>query len=238
MTKPPSDTSTKQARQQHYLKAMFGLNPMWQAPQVLALRRRALGIQPAVKQTTSKSTVELARIRENVKQRVRKIQNEFWSLPLDRLQSQIKAVHNQRVPEFVPTINRLKQTAACRGEFPTIAQAKVMDMGLFRAFKTAVVLPPAEAGYERERFLQSIRDGKRLKKVKKATKFIRTNYPMLYALEKDWFETILAMKKPASTTSTSQRSEFSIELPEIGWGTWILISFALRVLFRILAHSD
>ena len=112
-----------------------------------------------------------------------------------------------------------------------------MDNGLFHAFKTAIVLPPAEAGYQREKFIQTIANRKQLKSVKKAVKYIREDHELLYELERDWFETILALKRPSATTQAVRESTSSFELPDFGWGTYIVIAILIRILIRVMMNT-
>jgi hypothetical protein len=140
------------------------------------------------------------------------------------------------MPEFVPIVKRLHTAASCRGAFPQLAQDPAMDMPLFHAFKTAVVLPPADAGYEKERFLHSIRDAARLRRVRKAVALVRDEYEPLYDLEKDWFETLLKLKKPRRDPSRQRGA--SIELPTLSGGAIVVIIIALRVLFAVLRSMN
>lgn len=245
MTNPaPTDAKRKaQKRQVQYLQRMFAMHPMWQATQMLELRRKALGIKTVAKSANSaEDTAKLAELRARTKAKIKSIQKEFWKMPLDQLKRNLEKLPVQRVPEFQPVVTRLRTAAACRAQFPALTQSKSMDMDLFRAFKSAVVLPPAEAGYQREKFLQKIRDKKHLKQVQKAVKHIRSDHDVLYELEKDWFETILTLKKPGAARRVDrdsyQSTSSSFELPEMGWGTWIAIAFILRLVIRFMMMNN
>ena len=203
---------------------------------MLALRRKALGLKPAVKQTVVEDSNKLATLRKQVKTAIEKVQNEFWSLPIDQLKRKLEAIPVNKLPELRPIVSRLRTAASCRAQFPLLAQDGDMDMNLFRAFKSSVVLPPAEAGYHRERFLQSITDKKQLKSVKRSVASIRSNHPVLYEMEKDWFETIQNLKKPKVRSVSSGGGEYyeSDGGFEFGWGTWICVIILIRVFIRIL----
>ena len=114
-----------------------------------------------------------------------------------------------------------------------------MDKGLFRAFKSVVVVPAGEAGYAKEKFLQSIRDRKRLKQLKRAVRQLQQEYPELFALERDWFETMLSMKKPVGQASRPIRGEpsgASFEMPDLSWGTVFAGLILVRFLLRLFTH--
>lgn len=242
MTKPaPTKAEQQAARRKQYLMQFFAMHPMWQAQQMLELRNRALGLESAVQKknaSSSRSFAEMAQLRDRVREQIASVQQEFWSMPLDQLKRRLQGIPIKELPEFRPAVVRLRTTAAARGHFPSLAQSKSMDMKLFRAFKTAVVLPPAEAGFQREKFIQSIKDKKRLKKVRRAVEFIREENELLYNLEKDWFETILTMKLRKNTAAARQRSTFSFALPEFGWGTWFVVLTILRIVLRIMRMHD
>jgi hypothetical protein len=205
-------------RARRYLDQAFAMNPVWESARLLDLRRQTLGLSRHDNSQVAALAYEDAQLqREIVRRQVIAAQKEFWQLPIDQLQRSLSAIDVQDVPDFAPVVNRLKTAASCRGEFPKLAQLKGMDMGLFNAFKSSVVKPPADAARVKERFLQSIEDRKQLKQVQKAAKLIQREYPILYALEKDWFATLSKAKR---------RSSMSLEVDGAGVAEGVLGSVA------------
>lgn len=230
---------TADQRRRRYLSAVFALNPLWQSSQILHVRRSAFGLKPAegavapVREDTRQKSAA-------VRKRIKQLQQEFWTMGLEDLKRQLGEIAALGIPEFTPVVKRLLTVASCRGAFPQLAQEKSMDMPLFRAFKTAVVLPPTEAGYAKEQFLYSLRDAKRVKMVKRSVATLRDQRPLLYALERDWFETLLKLKKPRPrpVAAAAAVESSSFELAGVGWPVFFIGLFVLRVVLRLLADSD
>ncbi|MEZ6069417.1 MAG: hypothetical protein R3C10_03890 [Pirellulales bacterium] len=123
--------------------------------------------------------------------------------------------------------------------FAQMVQERRADLPLVRAFKSAVVAATGEAGFAKERFLQSIHQRSRLRNVQRAVRTIRDKYPTLYALERDWFETLLRMKKPAAAsvgdeTPATQRPFFDLQF---SWWWVFPTMFIVRMLLRIMTSE-
>ena len=161
-----------------------------------------------------------------------KYKTTFGTMPLDQLQRSLLEIDVKQMPELTPVVKRLRTAAACRGEFPKLAATKGMDMPLFNAFRKIVVLPPAEAGYIREQFIQSLADRARVRDVRRAIRIIGSQYSILYGLERDWFSTLEGLKKPRVIGESGDGGGF--ELPEISWFGWVLIFIALRAVLRLM----
>lgn len=219
-----------------YLKGAFAFNPMWQSKEVLDLRRKTFGLSRV---DGDDATEDVAARREKshaVRQHLRQLQNHFWTMPLDQLQRSLLNIDVQQMPELAPVVKRLRTAAACRGEFPKLASVRGMDMALFNAFRRIVVLPPAEAGYIREQFIQSLYNRARVKDVRRAIRVIKTDYSILYGLERDFFSTLENLKRPRAVGQASQGGG-GFELPEIGWFGWILIVIVIRVIVRLMMSA-
>ncbi len=185
-----------------YLRLAFQLNPMWQAEQLMDLRSRALRLPRLDKEqaVAGAGHDDMMALKIAARQQIQAIQSNFWKLPLDSLQQQLANIDVRRLPELAPVVERLRTTAACRAQFPPLSQESWMDPKLFNAFKTAVVLPPAEAGHIREFFLSRIGDKHQLKGLKKAAQMLEAKYPVLY----DW--NAIGFKRYRSTRFAMWRS--------------------------------
>lgn len=223
--------------QARYLKRALQLNPVWRAADVIELRSRALGLARLDRPQSEVDSVDVARLRQAAKEQIAHVQTNFWKIPLESLKRTLEFIDVQRLPELAPVVNRLRTAAACRGEFPRLSQAAWMDSALFEAFKTAVVLPPADAGAVRERFLNRIEDKRQLKRIKTAVSRIESEYPILFALERDWFHTLKNYKLHRAPVMDGA-SGASFEMPEIGWPAWIGIFILIRVILRFLIWSS
>ena len=235
-------SSGKPNRTQAYLQRTLSMNPIWEADHILSLRRKAFRIPMAVaeRKVATNSSDDQSR-REAMRRAVDKIQHEFWTLPLEELQRRIGAIDVKDAPDLSGVLQRLRTTAICRAEFPKLASSPGMHLPLFHAFKTAVVLPPNEAGYVREQFLRSIDDRKELKRIKKSIAVIQRDYSVLFALEKDWFKMIRDLKKPPRervVTEPSFSSWFDFEGFELGWPAVFVLGFFIRILLRLASSSE
>lgn len=236
MNDPPNTKTQKEPRATRYLKLVFSKNPMWESSQILEMRRKAFRLERAVAMPKPQSVAQSQMMREAMKRAVDTIQHQFWTMPQEELKRRVHAIDTQKAPHLTGAIKRLRTAASCRAEFPKLATASGMHLELFQAFKTAVVLPPQEAGYVREQFFRSIENRKELKNIKHAIGIIRKDYPVLYALERDWFKSILDTKKPLREVRASQPMFEDFDFSFIGilfsWPSWIIISIVIRILIR------
>jgi hypothetical protein len=230
-------TTTPESHQR-YLKHAFQLNPVWRAADVIDLRARAL---KKTRLDNNRSKEELANVgvlRQAAKAQIATLQREFWKLPLTDLKRQLESLDVRKLPELAPVVNRLRTAAACRGEFPRLMQESWMDAKLFEAFKTAVVLPPVDAGAVRERFLSRVTNKNQLKKLQAAVKKMATEFPVLYALEADWFQTIKGFKlQKVESEFAGVGGSADFDWSGMGWPVWLLIFIVIRVLIRVVSMS-
>ena len=219
-----------------YLRRMFQLNPMWQATEVIDLRSRALKIERLDRAHSNGDRMDVQALRQAAKRQVADLQAEFWKMPLGDLKRQLEAIDVRQLPDLAPVVGRLRTVASCRGEFPRLAQEDWMDLKLLNAFRAAAVLPPTEAGYAREAFLARVHDKKDLRRIQYAARKIQSEYPVLFALEHDWFKT-LSKHKLHRTSANDNGGGLSIGVPELGWPMWLLIVFIIRMLLRVLSMT-
>jgi hypothetical protein len=212
-----------------YFRRMLEMNPLYDPSGVLALRRKSLGLTAAVREEAF-SAAATGQQRAAVLEELDRLRREFWTLPLDQLQKSLESINVKRLPDLRPLVNRLRMVAACRGEFPRLASSMTGCLPLVHAFKSAVVLPPAEAGMHKEQFIRSVKDKRQVKQVKQAAQKIKSEFPLLYDLEKDWFETLMKLKARYATESAFSNAGGSIEWESLGPG----VVFAIIILLRFL----
>ncbi len=237
MNRPRPELSSNQ--QQDYLRDLLLLNPLYSAPDILDRRRKTFNLAAANAVDAAleiAQTSDIATKREQIKQRLRRLQQEFWSIPHDQLSAQLNAVNVRAFPEFQPLLTRLKVAASCRKEIQQLLVRKDTDNHLVTAFRSAMTLPPDAAAAARERFLQSVETVERFQKVRQTVKIIQAEYPLLFKLENDWFNYILSLKKPKSGLgSGGSRSGFSFEFLEGNeWLVWIGCFMLIRIIWAIV----
>ncbi len=92
------------------------------------------------------------------------------------------------------------------------------------------MLPPAEAALHKEEFIRKVRGRQQLKVVRRTVQLIERDHPLLYDLEKDWFET-LGKLKARRTKAQPVRSGTG----EVEWSYYSpLVVFGVIVMVRIL----
>ncbi len=234
-------TTTPDAHRR-YLSRAFELNPCWRSGDLIDLRSRALKLNRLDQQAATGADEKLAKLRRATKQRISRVQAEFWRLPLPELQQELAALDVRQLPELAAVARRLRTAAECRSEFPKLSQQPWMDRELFLAFKNAVALPAAEAGHARERFLVRLQSKRQLKRVKLAARKMQTEYPTLYALESDWLSTVDKyqwQRTPTENTHQSGSSGGGISLGsfEFSWPVWLVVLIVLRLLARLMSAS-
>ena len=221
------------SKERSYLQNALRLNPIFESAECLALRRALLGVERVDKVDVT-SREERNQQREALRRQIGMVQSEFWRLPLDQLQRSLSALDTRNCPEFAPVVNRLRTAAACRGEFPKLGQMAGMHAGLFNTFKSSVVLPPVDAARVKERFLRSIQDKKQLKEIRKASRLIQKTYPILYALERDWFGTIAKLKLYGSRIDYGQTGQGIVDnffdtVSQMPWYSWWILFTMLKI---------
>jgi hypothetical protein len=216
----------------HYFGQILQLNPLYDPAGVLALRRKTLGLPAAVREEAFQGAAT-SQQRATVMAALDRIRREFWTLSLSQLQTTLEAINVERLPELRPLVARLRTVAACRGEFPRLASSVTGALPLFHAFKSAVVLPPAEAARHKEEFIRKVRDRQQVKLVRRTVRSIEREHPMLYELEKDWFETLSKLKVRRSKASKAEG--VPSRTGDVEWSYFSpALAFAVIVMIRIL----
>lgn len=115
-----------------------------------------------------------------------------------------------------------------------------MVSSLFHAFKTAVVLPQSDAGFVRERFTGQIPTKKDLTAIRKAVEKIQQNYPTLYALERDFFETLRKLK--LTKRKSSEAFDLGFDSGDFqgsfGWIGVLFVFLIIRGLIMLVARMS
>jgi hypothetical protein len=218
-----------------YLRLVADLNPIWRSSELVDLRAQQFNI-PRMDRSKSfvDSTGDLQQLRDAYKEFLGRIQAQFWQMPQPMLLQQLASINTARLPELVPVLDRLKTVANCRSEFPKLAQEPWMVGPLFHTFKTAVVLPQAEAGIVRERFTGSIPSRKELGAIRNAVAKIEQSYPVLFALERNFFQTLLKLELNPHRPLAQQ---YESNWPRYVWISIVIGFLILRVLLVLFRTS-
>ena len=119
-----------------YLIRQLKMDPRASAARIIALRRSQLGIESA-SSSQSGQRLQTPQAVANARSAIETIRNQFWSLPLESLNSQLSEVDVRPYPELANVVEQLKQAAAIRADFPKLAQRLNGDLGLFHCVKAS-----------------------------------------------------------------------------------------------------
>ncbi|WP_404310631.1 hypothetical protein [Neorhodopirellula lusitana] len=178
-----------------YVREMLDFNPMWDAPQIMRRRREVWG-GTAVGQNVAGNTVTLsgaadAEADQLLRNRARKclevLQEKFYELPPEKLNQYIRALQNDRLPEYAAAAVRFQKAASVRDVLLT-SQVETGDAKFSYSLQQCMVRPAAEGGALREQFIEAIIAERRVKPACEAVKKFLSAHPKVYALERDWFD--------------------------------------------------
>ena len=221
-------SSASRERAKRYVTSMLAINPLWQSRQALELRHRVLRLPDvpggfssdnASQQDHGAKQAALQHGRQSIKD----LQDNFYTLAIEDLNHQLDAIDVSELPQLRPVVNRMRVVAANRGVIAQMFQDEKMDRPLLQAFRKSLVASPADAGYLKEQYIQSLTNKKKQAAAKRTAERVAQHYPELHRLEKDWFETL---QRPGSgkilTTSGFQ----------LGW-RFFLAFIVIRILIQI-----
>ena len=198
-----------------YLKRVLSLDPRVSAERIIASRAEVLGL--------SESVVSLRHVRTgataaNARAMINTVRRDFWTLPIDDLRSRLNAIDLAPYPELAVVVDRLKQAAEMRADFPRLAQALGGNSRLLDNLKRSITLPPRDLAGMKEAIMRALFRGEHTNEYKAAAKIIRIQFPNIYAFEQQWVDDILSARRPG----VGRFPSFSIRLPIPFWAWWII----------------
>ncbi|WP_233214783.1 hypothetical protein [Rhodopirellula bahusiensis] len=214
-----------------YLRSMLEINPVWQSGSALQLRRQTLKLSNHDRRqsgTDSDSVDDMMSKHQNrakARESVAHLQKQFFHLSDEELTMGLANLNADDVPELAPTIRRLKTAADERNSFVTMLADKKYDRELVIALGKSVVLPPSDAGYVREKFIQNLTTKNSRKRARETSLKIQKAYPNLFQLERDWLTTLQDRKASGPMSSGTSLLSFRV----LFFGT--LIAYQIAKLF-------
>lgn len=177
-----------------YLKRQLELDPRTSAARIIALRGRQLGLATATRKEAIQS-LQTPQAVAGARSALESIRSQFWTLPLDQLHQQLAEIDLRPYPELANVVEQLQQAATIRAEFPKLAQRLNGDLGLFHCVKQSVTMPPRDVAGMKESVMRSLLAGENVKSYKSSANIIKTEFPQIYALQREWFDDILTSRK-------------------------------------------
>ncbi|REJ88464.1 MAG: hypothetical protein DWQ34_04670 [Planctomycetota bacterium] len=212
-----------------YLARALTLNPLAQSDELMRLRGRWLGFSGPEATQTSSTVDDLQERREQAAGVIRVVRERFWTVELNALHRRLASLNLEAFPDLKYAVHRLQVTADHRRDFPALSQRPNFDPRLFAAMKKVLVAAPRDAAQVKQRFLQTLGDKHDRRRARKMVQLLRRDYPGLYRLEEDWFDSIVDYQPRKAAKEGSGESVFGgFSFDGYGWLIWILILVVLR----------
>ncbi len=219
VNRPPRDPAERALR---YVEAALKRNPATQAADILEIRDRFLGQRRAA--SSSENRVDMEELRESQMASIESIRAQFWTMDLKDVRLRLSELDSTPFPDLKLAVRRLRTVADHRHLFPSLVESSFLVPGLFKAFREALVSPPAEAAQLRQDATYRIRD---VKPVRQFAKTVRKTMPEVFELEGDWMNMLLRMK-PVKTVAESA-SSFSMSSSDIDYSWLIRIAIFIAI---------
>jgi len=225
-----------QAAATAYLKRALGMNPQFEGDAIIALRSRTLGL----KRPTAAASVDTRREqRRNKALRVLEtLREKCWTSSPEHLLKSLTKLDLDDLPDLQQAARRLETVARNRAKLPQLANHKHFDGDFFSCLKQVLAASPRETAVLREQVLASFRAGKLRKRGRRMIGLLKKELPELYALEVDWFESLMRQKKASSPDAIHNDSYSSGVIDDGGsipfWVWWMITIIAVKaILFAV-----
>lgn len=176
-----------------YLRTVLMRNPLTEAKDIVYRREVALGIRKrneADAAEAQQSDQERLAQRNQIKERLDRIRDEFWTTSPDELFAAISAIDVARFPELKLAHDRISHMVSIHGQFEAIHGLKGKCMNFWNTLRRVLISPPSQAGQVKTRYLQRFRHSDDFVRAQKTARMIRKRHPLIYNLETDWIDEI------------------------------------------------
>ena len=218
-------------RSMRYLAAALPLNPVIESGRLIALRAKYLRIEqptPATKQAEYDALLEQ---RQKMSVHLEALRKNFWKSDIGKIRKSLQSLELDRFPDLRIARDRLRTLAEHRPEFARLAEQGIDDPDFFRSLRLILVAAPRKAATERDDLFESIRSAERLRRIRKMIRSIRKRMPDIYALEADWLESILRMRKRRLSGGSGFSLDF--DLGGLGCFFWIIVIIVARIAIQL-----
>lgn len=229
-----------------YLQQVLAMNPVWQADEILSHRRTTFALpcnapdNPAHRKADQEHSIGAgdrvtAAQYDQLRNRLVQVQRSFFQMTEQQLDQFFQEVPETKYPEFAATLQRLKATRSQRSVLEQLYEQPDLDKELIKTLGLTLVQPRSQAGYFRERYIQSLRNRSATKRAKKTAIEIRDKHPQLFEMQSDWLTTILNQKRH-SGHGFGNPSQGELSLKNGGIILFLVI-FAVVKILAILARN-
>ena len=185
-----------------YVREMLELNPVSQSAQIIR-RRRELWRPNEKPRNAAAQVVDprtAARLRDRGKQCLNALQQNFYSLPAQKIEQYLQFMEQDQLPEFAVHVAKFRKVLRYRKALVQLDR-EMPDKKFAYSLLHGLVKPAAEAGALHEQFIESVRHERRSKTATKMISEFVQRYPALYELEKDWIDAILNLRSRSPASS-------------------------------------
>lgn len=184
-----------------YLQSVFALNPLEHADEIARRRRERRGLP--VRQVAAAELVHEAR--EWAAGEITALRAEFTSLSAEALAHRLSDARLAAFPDVALACARLRTYAECKPRLAELEQRGAIDMAFARLLELLIVLPTGPASRLRQDLLRGLpttNDTLRANEhgiviqarvARRAALRIARAAPQVYALEREWLETLCAI---------------------------------------------
>ncbi len=176
---------------------MFAMNPMWDSQRIMLHRRKTLRLPKVAGAVGSPDDDDREqRRRDEGREQLREMQARYFQMPKEELDAGLKLLAADRHPELAATVSRLNVASNHRDSINAMLDDSRFDRDLAIAFGRSLTLTPADAGFAKEQYLQSLTRSGGYSSAIRSVRRIEEIDPALIGLERDWFIAIRNRRTP------------------------------------------
>ena len=222
-----------------YLTRTLQMNPLYEGKEIIALRGRALGLKR--QQAPSVSKPDTGERRASALRKLEEVRRASWTASPDSLLSSLRSLDVDDLPDLRTAARRLEVLARNRPLIPPLTANKAFDGQFFDALKDILAGSPRETAVIREQVVASFRSGKLHKRGRRMVKLIQRELPEIYALEADWFDSLMRQKQVRA--APSNQAEPTVEFADNSsggfprWIWWLLIIALIKFLAKLSVNQ-
>jgi hypothetical protein len=230
-TKPRSDVDRAA-----YLQRALQMNPVRQAAELLALRRKFHGLES---QTASAiavhETSDVRRDRERVARQLDRLRDEFWALSVQEVQDALNKLNLEPFPDLAQIGVQLQRLLNVRPEWDRLKQQAGFDADFGAQVERLLVSSPRDVHHVREEILRGLQSKSKVKAAQRTVKAILRTAAGVYALEREWFQRVSAAKYRAGV-DLSETAQVAGKLAPFGLVGFLILFQILKAVVKVFSN--
>lgn len=205
-----------------YLQGQLARNPWHESEEIVAKRAKALRLE---RRNPQAEAMEHGRRREQVRETLARVRAAAFTGDAQTLAAEVQALPVTDFPDLAAAAARLQVILSSRAKLPTLVHAPDFDADFLAILKQVLVSPARETAVVKEKALVAFNRRTLRKRGQRMIGLVRRELPELYALERDWLDSLSSLKRRSYAGGyTASRSN-----NEIRWGKVTLVAVAVVV---------